>query len=410
MKILFVHQNFPGQYKHLAPALAAQGHEVTALGMADRVRMPHVRYVRYGVARGSSKDAHPWVLDFEAKVIRGQACLRAAAQMAAQGYRPDLICAHPGWGEALFLKELWPDATQLHYLEFFYQSQGQDMGFDPEFGVPDLAARARLTAKNANNLLNLSLMDAGVCPTEWQWSTLPARYHSSVQVIHDGIDTALLQPNPGVSVTLQDDQGRALRLAASDQLVTYVGRNLEPFRGYHQFMRALPAILKACPEARAVIVGGDGVSYGAAPEQGSWKNRFLEEVRGQLDMSRVHFVGKLPYSTFVQVLQRSTVHVYLTYPFVLSWSLLEAMSLEAMVVASDTAPVREVIRDGHNGWLVDFFQPEALAERVVQCLRDAPSLLNLRRAARQTVVQGYDLRTRCLPQQMELVSGLLQRH
>lgn len=329
--------------------------------------------------------------------------------MAARGYHPDLICAHPGWGEALFLKELWPDAIQLHYLEFFYRSQGQDMGFDPEFGVPDLAARARLTAKNANNLLNLSLMDAGVCPTQWQLSTLPAQYQTSVQVIHDGIDTARLQPDPGASVTLQDDQGRALRLAAGDQLVTYVGRNLEPFRGYHQFMRALPAILKACPDARAVIVGGDGVSYGAAPEQGSWKNRFLEEVRGQLDMSRVHFVGKLPYSSFVQVLQRSTVHVYLTYPFVLSWSLLEAMSLEAMVVASDTAPVREVIRDGHNGWLVNFFQPEALAERVVQCLRDAPRLANVRRAARQTVVQGYDLRTRCLPQQIELVSALLER-
>lgn len=409
MNILFVHQNFPGQYKHLAPALAQLGHQVTALGMAERPTQPGVRYVRYGVQRGSGKATHPFALDFETKVIRGEACLRAAVQLARQGFTPDLICAHPGWGEPLFLKELWPQATQLHYLEFYYRSTGQDVGFDPEFGAPDLGSRARLVAKNANNLLNMSVMDAGTCPTQWQFSTLPTEYQSKVQIIHDGIDTQTARPDPLATVTLSDDQNRQVTLTRQDPIITYVGRNLEPFRGYHQFMRALPLIQREHPSAKAIIIGGDGVSYGAPPERGSWKAQFLEEVIGQLDMSRVHFVGKLPYSTFIQTLQCSTVHTYLTYPFVLSWSLLEAMSTGACVVASDTAPVREVIRHGENGWLVDFFEPEALARQILQCLAKPAGQADIQRAARETVVSRYDLMTHCLPQQLAGVQALLAR-
>ena len=407
MKILFVHQNFPGQYKYLAPALAQQGHEVTALGMAERPSMPGIRYVRYGVQRTSSKTTHPFAHDFETKVIRGEACLRAAAQLAHQGYTPDLICAHPGWGEPLFLKELWPHTRQLHYLEFYYRSTGQDVGFDPEFGKTVLSVQARLVAKNANNLLNLSLMDAGICPTHWQFSTLPTEYQAKVQVIHDGIDAQTVRPDPMATVTLIDDQNRSLTLTPRDKVITYVGRNLEPFRGYHQFMRALPIVLRQHPTAKVVIIGGDGVSYGAPPPSGTWKAQFLNEVTGQIDMSRVHFVGHLPYNKFIQTLQCSTVHTYLTYPFVLSWSLLEAMSLGATVVASDTAPVKEVIQHGENGWLVDFFQPESLANQIIECLNDTSRQLKIKQAARETVLSRYDLTTHCLPQQMAWIQALL---
>lgn len=407
MKILFVHQNFPAQYKHLSLALAQQGHEVWALGMGERPPMAGIRYFRYGAKRGSSATVHPWVSDFETKVIRGEACLMAAQALLQQGLVPDLICLHPGWGEGLFLKEVWPGVPQLHYLEFFYRTQGQDFGFDPEFEHPQLAARARLLAKNANHLMHLDQMQAGVCPTTWQCSTLPAAYRDKVSVIHDGIDTQLLTPDPAALLTVRDELGRELRLGPDDEVITFVSRNLEPFRGYHTFMRALPRVLQARPRARVVIVGGDGVSYGAAPPSGSWKQRFLDEVAPGLDMSRVHFTGRLPYPHLVKLLQLSACHVYLSYPFVLSWSMLEAMSLGAVVVGSATPPVQEVISHGHNGWLVDFFSPAALADQVVHCLRHPQEQQAIRQAARQTIVERYDLQTRCLPAQLRLVHGLV---
>jgi glycosyltransferase involved in cell wall biosynthesis len=408
MRILFVHQNFPGQYKHLAVALARLGHEVVALGTAERGNMAPVRYIRYRSEVAPNDRTHPWVKDLEAKVIRGQACLQAAARLQAQGFTPDLICAHPGWGEPLFLKQLWPQTPQLHYVEFFYRSQGQDSGFDPEFGQMDLARKARLEAKNANNLLNLNTMDAGICPTTWQHSTLPRVYQPHISVIHDGIDTQRLQPQHDAPLNLANDQGQALRFTQHETLITYVARNLEPYRGYHQFMRALPRILRACPNARVVIVGGDGVSYGAAPPKGSWKSHFANEMRGLLDWTRVHYVGRLPYAQLVAVLQRSHAHVYLTYPFVLSWSMLEAMSVGALVIASDTAPVREVITHGENGWLVDFFDPKALADQVIEVVHNPEKQQAIRRAARALMVQRYDLRTHCLPAQLKLVTALAQ--
>ena len=400
-EVLFVHQNFPGQYKHLAPALAQSGVNVTALGMRDGIAAPGVRYVRYAPERGTTPNVHPWVADFETKVIRGQACLEAAARLARTGYRPDLICAHPGWGEPLFLRELWPDTPQLHYLEFYYRATGQDIGFDPEFGEVQLAQKARLVAKNANNLLNLHGMDAGMAPTQWQFSTLPQMYRNKVKVIHDGVDTRKLTPNKAVQLKLLDDRQRVLELDATVPLITFVNRNLEPMRGYHTFMRALPEMLDKLPQAKVVIVGGDGVSYGATPQQGSWKTQFADEVRDRVDWDRVHFVGRVPYSALIDLFRLSWAHVYLTYPFVLSWSMLEAMSVGAPVIASRTAPVLEVIEHGRNGWLVDFFDPQALARQVVDVVTAAKDIEPVRQAARQTITDRFDLHTVCLPQQLE---------
>jgi glycosyltransferase involved in cell wall biosynthesis len=406
MKLLFVHQNFPGQYKHLAPALAALGHEVLALGMTEPRPMPGVRWLRYGSRRGSAPGVHPWVVDFEAKVIRAEACARAARKLLEGGFVPDLICAHPGWGEALLLREVWPAARQLHYVEFFYGAEGRDVGFDPEFPAVDFEARCRLHIKNTNNLLNLRGMDWGLSPTGWQRSTVPAQDRARISVIHDGIDTAALCPLEAAVLDTQDDQGRALRLTRADRVVTFVNRNLEPSRGYHAFMRSLPTLLARDPQVRVVVIGGDGVSYGAAPPSGSWKQIYLDEVADRIDRERVHFLGKVPYDTYVAALRVSSAHVYLTYPFVLSWSLIEAMSLGAPIIASDTPPVREAIEHGRNGWLVDFFDHEALAERVLACLADPAAQVPLRAAARQDAVARYDLRRVCLPAQVALVQML----
>lgn len=406
MRLLFVHQNFPGQYKHLAPALAARGHEVHALAINHQPGVPGVRLHLYKVERGSSKNIHPWAVETETKILRGEACARAALALKGQGFTPDVICAHPGWGEALFLRDVWPTAKQLHYVEFFYSPVGQEVGFDPEFGMPDFDDCCRIRMKNANTLLNLEIMHRGICPTQWQRSTVPKLFRDSIEVIHDGVDTLLARPDPEAAFAWHSEDGRERRVLKGDQVLTFVNRNLEPSRGYHVFMRALPQLLERHPRLQVLIVGGGGVSYGAHPAEGSYKERFLAEVRDRLDLSRVHFLGHVPYSRFLRLLQVSAAHVYLTYPFVLSWSMLEAMSAGCLVIGSRTPPVEEVIVDGENGLLVDFFATDQLSAAVSRALDDPASFDKLRANARRTVVDQYDLRTRCLPLQMALIEAI----
>ena len=421
MQLLFVHQNFPGQFKFLAPALVAAGHEVMATTMQKNVpaSWQGVRLETYGAARGSTPNVHPWVVDFETKVIRGEAFFRKALQLRNAGYTPDAVIAHHGWGESLFVKDVWPNTRLGIYCEFYYRPEGADSGFDPEFPNTDPGDVCRLRLKNLNNLLHFDQADAGLSPTEWQASTFPEPFRSRIGVIHDGIDTAALAPDPAATVELAWQPvaagapavaGQRLQLSRVDEVITFVNRNLEPYRGYHTFMRALPALLQARPKARVVIVGGDDVSYGARPANGhTWKDIFIDEVRPAIsaaDWQRVHFVGYLPYADFTRLLQVSTVHVYLTYPFVLSWSLLESMSLGCAIVASDTAPLREAILDGQTGRLVDFFDPAALASRVIELLNDPAQRARLGAAARDFAVRHYDLRGVCLPRQLRWVEQL----
>ncbi len=402
-KILLVHQNFPGQYKHLAPALAARGDQVVALTINPAPAMAGVQTFRYGLTRGASSAIHPLIAEQEVKVIRGESCARAARALREQGFVPDIICAHPGWGEALFLKDVFPEAAILLFHEFFYHARGFDVGFDPEFPAQGLESDQRLRMKNAHLLLSFNAADALVTPTYFQRDTLPIWAHPITEVIHDGIDTQNLQPDPTVSLTID---GKQLRYG--DPIVTFVNRNLEPYRGYHQFMRALPLLQQQCPEAQIVIVGGEDVSYGSRPPAGkTWKQIFLEEVESKLDLSRIHFVGTLAYPQFITLLRLSAAHVYLTYPFVLSWSLIESMSLQCPIIASDTAPVREAIRHGENGLLVDFFQPRQLADAIALLLNQPEYGRQLGAQARKTAVANYDLKTVCLPQHLALIDRLI---
>lgn len=410
MKILFIHQNFPGQFKHLAPALAAlPGIEVRAMtiqtpGAAD---WQGVGLHPYSLARGTTPGIHPWLTDLEAKTIRGEACFRAALALKDQGYQPDRIIAHPGWGESLFVKEVWPQARLGIYCEFYYHASGADVGFDPEFPASDQVEPCRILLKNSNNLLHFESADDGISPTHWQASTFPERFRSRITVIHDGIDTDLVAPDPAVSLTLGQGSTGGLRLSRADELITFVNRNLEPYRGFHIFLRSLPELLRLRPKARVLIVGGDGVSYGAAPPAGrSWKEIFVAELGeriGAADWGRVHFLGNIPYQHFIPLLQISTVHVYLTYPFVLSWSLLEAMSAGCAIVAGDTQPLREAIVDEQTGVLVDFFDVTGLTEAVCGLLSDPAKRARLGAAARDFARQHYDLKRVCLPRQIDWV-------
>ena len=402
MNLLFVHQNFPGQFKHLAPALAKAGHRVEALAI-DGAGLRDIALHRYRPVRGSSANIHPWAADFETKVIRGEACAAAAARLKAGGFTPDVIVTNPGWGESLFLKDVWPNARLLALIEFFYAARGLDCDFDPEFAKPTLAGDARVRIKNANMLLALSTMDHGVCPTAFQLGTVPAMFHDRLSVIFDGIDTGVVRADASAALTVG---GRTLR--AGDEIVTFVNRNLEPMRGYHVFMRALPEILRARPNAVVLIVGGNEVSYGAAAADGkTWKQIFLDEVRAGLDLSRVFFPGRIAYADYLRVLQISACHVYLTVPFVLGWSCIEAMSAGCMVVGSATPPVKEVIEHNRNGLLVDFFDIAALAKTVIDVLAHPSAYAHLRAAARASAVERYDLAAVCLPRQMQLIERLV---
>ncbi len=402
MNLLFVHQNFPGQFKHLAPAMARAGNQVKAMAIGG-AGLPEIEMLRYKPARGSSRDIHPYALEFETKMIRGEACAQAAAQLKVSGFNPQVIIANPGWGESLFLKDVWPDAKMLLLLEFFYAARGLDFDFDPEFARRALPADARLRAKNAHLLLALDGMDRGICPTNFQRGTLPAAYQDRIEVIFDGIDTTTVRPDPAAQVSVN---GRVLR--AGDEIITFVNRNLEPMRGYHAFMRALPEMLRRRPKAVALIVGGDEVSYGAAPPPGkTWKQIYLDEVKDRLDLNRVLFTGRISYADYLRVLQVSACHVYLTYPFVLGWSCIEAMSAGCIVVGSATPPVREVIEHGNNGLLADFFDKAGLAQTVVEVLETPARYAPLRIAARRTVEARYDLATHCLPRQMALIQSMV---
>lgn len=404
MRILFIHQNFPGQFRLLAPALAAAGHEVHALTLADQA-VQGVRVHRYKTD-AATPGGHPWLRDAQAKVIRAQAALQAMAALDAQGLVPDLVIANPGWGEAMCVKDVWPRCRLLCLMEFFYAAEGLDCGFDPEFSQPSLDDKGRLRLKNIALLEALLSMDAGVAPTCWQHSRLPAHMRSKVSVVFDGIDTDRVAPDPAATVRL----GSGLTLRAGDPVVTYVARQLEPYRGFHVFMRALPELLRRCPEAQVLIVGGDGVSYGAPPAGGgSWRQHLLDELHGQLDPLRVHFVGRVAYADYLRVLQVSAVHCYLTYPFVLSWSCIEALSAGCHVVGSRTGPVTEFIKHDDNGSLVDFFDVAALADTLVTAVDRRRETQPLRRRARETAVSRCDFQRIALPQYKALIERVTDK-
>ena len=415
MKILFIHQNFPGQFKFLAPALVQRGHEVVAMTMqkSELTAWQGVRLVHYTAQRGSTPNVHPWVSDFETKTIRAEACFRAALNLKATGFVPDVIVAHHGWGESLFLKEVWPQAKLGIYCEVYYHPQGADVGFDPEFPATDEGDVCRLRLKNLNNLLHFEVADAGISPTHWQASTFPEPFRSNITVVHDGIDTQAVAPNPAVSLTLKKSNGEDLVLTRQSEVITFVNRNLEPYRGYHTFMRALPELLRKRPNARVLLVGADDVSYGARPDAAKygatkWKDIFVNEVRPQIsdaDWQRLHFLGHVPYQYFIPLLQLSTVHVYLTYPFVLSWSLLEAMSAGCAIVASDTQPLHEAIQHNDTGRLVSFFDAAALSSAVCELLDQPADRARLGANARAFAQQHYDLQKVCLPQQLNWVEN-----
>lgn len=386
MNVLFVHQNFPAQFRHIAAALAADpACRVAAIGSETAGEISGVDLVRYAFGAPNVRHTHAFARRFDLECRRAEQILYAASELQVAGFVPDVVVAHHGWGEALPLRAAFPNARLVAYCEYYYRPVGGDVGFDPADPPLSRDGEVALRLRNAATLLALAECDVAVAPTAWQRSLFPEEFQPKIRVCHEGIDTRSVRPDPEASFSPRP----GLTLRPGDEVVTFVARDLEPIRGYPAFMRSLPRLLCERPDAHVVIVGGDGTSYGAEPPEGdSWKAIGLRAVAGEIDHGRVHFVGRLPRADYLTVLQVSAVHVYLTAPFVLSWSLLEAMAVKCPVVASDTGPCREVI-DGSNGLLVDLFDANAVAESVAALLADRDHARLLGSAARRTVKRRY---------------------
>jgi glycosyltransferase involved in cell wall biosynthesis len=380
VKYLFVHQNFPGQYLHIARHLVASNqHDVVFITEPNSNRIPGVRTVPYAKPNGPATEIHAATRELDAAVRRADIVAHTATNLKQLGFEPDVIIGHHGWGELLNIRDVWPDAALLGYFEFFYCTNGIDVGFDPEFPT-HTTDYPRIRAKNAVNLLALNLGAHGQTPTRWQLSTYPAWAQQFITLLPEGVDLDLCKPDPQARRRNLMIGGTAIK--PNEKLITYVSRDLEPYRGFHVMMRMVPYLLRARKDIRIVIVGADGVSYGMPPAEGTWRQKMLTELGRQIDPQRVLFPGRVKYQTYLQMLQRSDAHVYLTYPFVASWSLREALATGCVVIGSDTPTVSEFVTHEENGLLVSFFDPKGLADAVLRVLTDPPLTHRLRQNAR----------------------------
>ncbi len=412
--ILFIHQNFPGQYRYLAKHFAAQKEwNVVAVGERECVkRQFHLVPENVTMLGYDMDDIDYGTIPHNARytsdhIARADALAHLLLRQKKKGLDPDIILAHPGWGEGFYLKELFPRARLIYFFEFFFGSTVESVNFDKEF-PGSLGQQLNYRMNSATNLIALDVADVGVCPTHWQLSTYPEAFHSKINVIHDGVDTTVVTPQDTETLLLKGTSLGDVSITKDEELITYSVRNLEPSRGFHRFMRALPKLQALRPNARFVIVGGDDKSYSQSHASGlSWREVMLKEVGDQLAMDRIIFTGKIPYKDLLSLFSMTSLHLYWTTPFVLSWSLMEAMACEAVVLASSTEPVKEVIADGENGFLFDFFSEEDLL-RQVDCLLNNSALCDqVAKKARQTVVTRYDLASVCLPQHLSLIEEQL---
>jgi glycosyltransferase involved in cell wall biosynthesis len=408
MIYLFIHQGFPAQYAHVVRHLAAQrGNTVYFISRPHKVSgFKHARIKRltYTKPPHAPVNCHPLTVELDEAIRSGTLVADVCRKLRDDGVRPDLIVGHCGWGETLFVKEIFPDTPVLTYFEFYYHAHGADMNFDPEF-VSLFQGPERIRTKNGLNLMAFDATDWGHTPTQWQRSLMLPELRGRVTVLHEGVDTDKIKPVEDASFVVEK---KKLKLTARDEVVTYIARSLEPYRGFHIFMRALPQILKHRPKAHVVIVGADAVTYGTPSDPGRMHRQLmLDEVGDRIDQDRVHFVGQLPYEKYLQVLQVSSAHVYLTYPFILSWSFIEALASGCLIVGSSTPPVMEVLEDRVNGLAVDFFSPAEIADRVEEVLSHPDRMQSLRDAARRTAVERFDVKTRILPLWQNLFDDLI---
>jgi len=396
VRFLFVHHNFPGQYLHIVRHLVQRReHQVVFLTTPNANRIPGVILAHYHFEAPAAGGIHPGAREFQTALCRADAVAAAARELKTKGFTPDVIVGHHGWGELLNLGDVWPGVPVLGYCEFYYRTSGLDVDFDPEFA--NIGSAASVRAMNAVNHLALTNGGMGQTPTAFQMSTYPECFQNRITLLREGVDLNACRPAP--EVRRSDFRLGDLVFRPEKKVVTFLSRTLEPYRGFHVFMRSLPRLMRERPDLRVVVVGGTERGYGPKLASGTWKDHFLNEVRGKLDGERLHFVGRLDGGDHLRLFQRSDAHVYLTYPFVLSWSLREALACGTPVVCNDVAPVREFVRDGVNGLLFPGFDPDVLAGKLLGLLddpwldgqlRDGARVFAERHLAMEDYLRDYD--------------------
>ncbi|MEO1115025.1 MAG: glycosyltransferase [Pseudomonadota bacterium] len=389
MHVVFVHRHGPGQFVHIARRLILDGWTVTLVCESADRPVPGLRVLRYGSGDAAAPGQRARNESSIPYIEAGRRVADILSRLAQHGRAPDLVVGHIAWGGMMFVKDALPETPVIGFCEYYFQPKGGDAGFAPSDEI-SLERKQTMRLRNAVQLATLDQMDYGISPTTWQKSRYPKEYQHKIVVQHEGIDVSRARPDPLASFRLPD----GTLLSAGDPVVTFAARDLEPYRGFPQFMRAAARVGKHHPDTRFVIAGGDGVSYGSGPQGGdNWRKQLLAETG--LSPERVHFLGQIPHRDLVRLFQVSAAHVYLTYPFVLSWSFLEAMSCGAPVIASATPPVREVVSDGINGRLVDFFDIDGFAEQIRDALKSPDLFRPMRTEARRTIVARYDLNECC---------------
>ena len=387
MKILFVHQNFPAQFGRLAAQMTTDPkNQVVFLTRDNGVNFGNIRKIYFKEHRPAEEAIHPYLRTMESAVIQGQAVYKAAMKLKHQGFWPDVIYGHSGFGATMILKDVFPNSAFVGLFEWYFNAHGAVHGFDPSTPVT-FDDECRIRTQNMTLLTDLAACDAGVSPTQWQGRQFPPEFQTKLQIIHEGIDVAYFAPGQSSTLRLQEP---SLDLRDAKEIVTYVARGMEPVRGFPQFMEAVCLLMKRRQNCHVVIVGADKIAYGFPHSSGrSYKELLMEKF--EYDMSRLHFTGPLRYADYKNVLQASTVHVYLTYPYILSWSMLEAMSCGCALVASDTQPVKEVVTHEENGLLVDMFSISAVVDTIDRALDDPTLRAKLGSSAREMMIKQYDM-------------------
>lgn len=401
MNYLFLHRNFPSQFRYIVESLAKDpNNNVVFIAHDAECLIDGVKSYRYDTKRKIPDNSHRYTKFYEESIIHAQGTAEIAITLKQQGFIPDIICGH-SWGPTMYMKDIFPDTPLLCYFEWFYNSKNSDFDFKKKNAYVDELAKLR--SRNAPFLIDLYSCDAGISPTQFQFKQIPKDFHSKIKVLHDGIDTDFYSPDDHAKFLIKD---KNLVFTKQDEVVTYGTRGMEEIRGFPEFMEAASILLKKRPNLHIIVAGKDRVVYGTPLKDTTYKTIMLEKL--DFDMNRIHFVDSLPYNEYVNLLRISSAHIYMTYPFVCSWSLPDSMSCACPVIASRTPPVMEFIEDKKEGLLFDFFNIDEQVEKIEYALDHKDEMKQIRQNARKKILTNYDLKN-ILPQQIEYIHSLIKK-
>lgn len=402
MNILFIHRSFPAQFKYIATLLSLDTNNNVIFLTADKeLEIDGITKLVYTPKNQFERSTNPYLQNLEDAIIHGQAAAGVLLEMKHRDIKPDLIFSFSGWGTSVFIKDIFPNVPLLTYFEWYRDTKNLEFDLD---GIPiDEATRGLLRCNNTHVLMSLNSCDAGISPTLWQKSQFPKEYQDKIKIIHDGIDTNYYMPDKNAKLSIKSEN---LEFTKDDEIITYGTRGMEPCRGFPEFMKAVNKLLEKRPNTHFVIAGDDISCYSENNTNESYKELMFKEL--DFNMNRVHFVGKLPIEEYRKFLQISSAHVYLTQPFVLSWSMLEAMATGCCVIGSNTEPVLEVIEDNINGLITEHSNIDDLVAKIEYALDNKDKMEKIRGNARNTIIEKYDI-SKTLPKQMALIHSLINK-